>query len=537
MSRSQTRTQSYPISLHFATGASGDDEYLIEYNPYHTTEKWLSNRFSDLNTWKAWFGLFVVIIFFVMGGPGRVQEFFDKKPSGDGIIPPDLVGGTDIPSTINSTGQVLNLPQIEGVKQAAEGLGFTSIAVLCFLASFIALAVLYIIYRVTSEPTHLALSENGIAWEWRRTLLNRGSRVAWEDVRSIELSSPEGNTSALNCVINIKTEAKEPVMQIKLGGLATHDDRQALLDSIERWAPDATRDAQLTDLLAAPQDQSYTELWLEALSAPPDRERLEPLSDGTKMQGGKFTVVGHLGTGGQGTAYDAVDADGNAVVLKEFILPVYVDINVRKQALDRMNNEVKLLQNLDHPQIVKLIDFFFEDHRNYLVLEKISGGSLRTMVEKGKRFSQDEVIALSMQMAEILSYLHSLSPPIVHRDFTPDNLMLQEDGLLKLLDFNVAQQKTSSVTCTVVGKQAYLPPEQFRGKPCSQSDIYAMGATMYFLLVGEDPDAITSSHPAKVAEVEEKLDALVAKATALELEKRYQDADSLLEDLKNLAQC
>lgn len=157
------------------------------------------------------------------------------------------------------------------------------------------------------------------------------------------------------------------------------------------------------------------------------------------------------------------------------------------------------------------------------------------MVEKGKRFSQEEVIALSIQMAEILSYLHSLSPPIVHRDFTPDNLMLQEDGLLKLLDFNVAQQKTSSVTCTVVGKQAYLPPEQFRGKPCSQSDIYAMGATIYFLLVGEDPDAITSSHPAKVTEVEEKLDALVAKATALELDKRYQDAESLLEDLKNLA--
>ncbi|MEZ4537268.1 MAG: hypothetical protein R3D26_20055 [Cyanobacteriota/Melainabacteria group bacterium] len=236
MSRSQT--QSYPISLHFATGASGDDEYLIEYNPYHTTEKWLSNRFSDLNTWKAWFGLFVVIIFFVMGGPGRVQDFFDKKPSGDVIIPPDLGSGGGIPGGVSGSGtdQVLNLPNFEGVKTAAEGLGFTSIAVLCFLASFIALAVLYIVYRVTSEPTHLALSENGIAWEWRRTLLNRGSRVAWEDVRSIELSSPEGNTSALNCVINIKTEAKEPVMQIKLGGLATHDDRQALLDSIERWA-------------------------------------------------------------------------------------------------------------------------------------------------------------------------------------------------------------------------------------------------------------------------------------------------------------
>ncbi len=524
--------QTYPVSAEF--GVNSEEEYLIEYNPYHTTEKWLSNRFSDLNTWKAWFGLFVVIIFFVMGGPGKVQDFFGKRgtPTGGTIGSPDPISGTagGVGGGIDPGSITANLPN---VPLGAE-VPITSIAVLVFIASLISLLVLYIVYRVTSEPTHIALSENGIAWEWRRALLNRGKRIAWEDVKSIQLLSPEGNTSALNCIINIKADEKEPAMQIKLGGLATHDDRQALLDAMEKWAPHASQDARIPDLLAAPQDQSYTELWLEALSAPPDRERLEPLSDGTKLQGGKYTVVGHLGTGGQGTAYDTVDNEGNEVVLKEFILPVYVDVNVRKQALERMNNEVKLLQNLDHPQIVELIDFFFEDHRNYLVLEKISGASLRTKIEKGQKFSNDEVVKLSIQMGEILSYLHGLTPPIVHRDFTPDNLILQENGVLKLLDFNVAQQKTATVTCTVVGKQSYLPPEQFRGKPCPQSDIYAMGATIYFLLTGEDPDAITSSHPSEKADVESRLDELVAKATALELDKRFQSAEDILEDLKTL---
>ena len=525
--------QKYPVNSLFAV--DNENEFLIEYNPYHTTEKWLSNRFSDLNTWKAWFGLFVVIIFFVMGGPQKVQDFFDGTKAGGG----GLGGGLEPLTSGGITGGgATGAMHTDTIKNVSEALSNTlplgSMAVLGAIASLISLIVLYIIYRVTSEPTHIALSENGIAWEWRRALLNKGTRVAWQDVKHIELTSPEGNTSALNCVINIRTDAKEPAMKIKLGGLATHEERQTLLDCVEKWAQTAHKDAQLADILAAPQDQSYTELWLEALSAPPDRERLEPLVDGTKLQEGKYTVVGHLGTGGQGTAYDAIDADGNEIVLKEFILPVYVDINVRKQALERMNNEVKLLQDLDHPQIVKLEDFFFEDHRNYLVLEKITGESLRTMVEQGKKFSEDEVIGLAQQMCQILSYLHSHSPPVVHRDFTPDNLILNREGLLKLLDFNVAQQKTASVTCTVVGKQAYLPPEQFRGKPSSQSDIYAMGATLYFLLVGQDPDAITSSHPKEKVEVSEKLDELVAKATHLELDKRYEKAEDMLKELETL---
>jgi serine/threonine-protein kinase len=123
----------------------------------------------------------------------------------------------------------------------------------------------------------------------------------------------------------------------------------------------------------------------------------------------------------------------------------------------------------------------------------------------------------------------------VHRDFTPDNLILDKDGTLKLIDFDVAQQREQTTSATVVGKHAYLPPEQFRGKPCPQSDIYALGATLHFLLTGCDPEPLTSSHPLTVRpEIAAALDGIVARCTQLDLDKRYETAAQIKLDLHNM---
>lgn len=220
-------------------------------------------------------------------------------------------------------------------------------------------------------------------------------------------------------------------------------------------------------------------------------------------------------------------------MLKEFILPVYVDVNVRRQALESMQHEAAMLKRMDSPRVVKLIEFFVEDHRGYLVLERIDGLSLRRVVEAEGRMSEERVRELAAQMCSILTYLHSLSPPVVHRDFTPDNLILGKDGILKLVDFNVAQQTESTATGTVVGKHAYLPPEQFRGRPTPQSDIYAMGATLVYLLIGEDPEPITCSHPIlQREEISPELDQIVARATALDTTKRYATIENMALDLE-----
>jgi serine/threonine-protein kinase len=121
----------------------------------------------------------------------------------------------------------------------------------------------------------------------------------------------------------------------------------------------------------------------------------------------------------------------------------------------------------------------------------------------------------------------------VHRDFTPDNLLVGNDGILKLIDFNVAHDKQGSSTATVLGKHAYLPPEQFRGQPSPRSDIYAMGCTLYFLLTGLDPEPLTqSSFEQATTPAEKILSGIIYKCTALDENERFQTVDEILPLLK-----
>jgi len=278
-------------------------------------------------------------------------------------------------------------------------------------------------------------------------------------------------------------------------------------------------------------EHSYTELWLQSLSTPPERNSLQALAPGQRLQHDQFVVVKRLGVGGQGTAYLCKDElNKTEVVLKETVVPVYADRVIKEQTLKRFEHEAKILQSLDCDGIVKLVDYFFEDHRGYLVLEHVDAKNLRQIVEEKGALPEKQVQDLARQMCDILGYLHERK--IIHRDFTPDNLMLHANGQLKLIDFNVAQLQQVGTTGTIAGKHAYLPPEQFRGKATLQSDIYAMGATLQYLLTGADPEPISQSSPleSKVS-VSEELDQLIRDCTATDCAKRtlsVQDAGAQL---------
>jgi serine/threonine-protein kinase len=114
--------------------------------------------------------------------------------------------------------------------------------------------------------------------------------------------------------------------------------------------------------------------------------------------------------------------------------------------------------------------------------------------------------------------------------------MLDQDGNLILIDFDVAQQQIdSSKTATVVGKPPYMPPEQIRGKPTTRSDIYALGATLHFLLTGCDPEPLTSSHPRTLNDlVSVELDNIVARATSLYDVDRFSDTQAMRSELSAL---
>jgi tRNA A-37 threonylcarbamoyl transferase component Bud32 len=302
------------------------------------------------------------------------------------------------------------------------------------------------------------------------------------------------------------------------------------INALRTWAPHAVHDCKFpteNTSLNKVDEHTYTKLWFKYYSTGTERQRPGQLTAEEELQDGRFKIVERLGSGGQGTAYVAIDQSGLAragteIVLKEYILPVHRGEQVMEQSAKRLRQEAEILQKIDHPNIVKLLDEFTEDHRGYLVMEYVRGTQLKALVAQEGPQPEATVRELALQICDILDYLHSMDPPIIHRDLTPDNLILQNDGNVKLVDFNVAHQLESVATATVVGKHAYIPPEQFRGKPTPQSDIYALGCTMHFLLTGQEPEPLTVSRPRLLNEaVSEQLNQIIATCTNMDASKRF----------------
>lgn len=397
-------------------------------------------------------------------------------------------------------------------------------------AALVVAAVAFV-YRVLCTPNLLLADPKGI-----KLLFSLGDfsvprgQISWSALCRAELFKPPGNAGVERWKVRL-TDGNRSKFDFSLSALSL-EDRARLLKRIENFAPACEIDPDLAQSMMPKSERTYTELWLQSLTQAPERKTMDPLEPGQKIAEGRFLLVKRLGVGGQGTAYlcRVSDDASTTVVLKETILPVFVDQSVRRNALEKFEHEARMLQSLDNPRIVKLLDYFIEDHRSYLVLEHIDGLSLREMVLRDGPLASEVVHDLALQMCDILRVLHGQG--VVHRDFTPDNLILNSSSMLKLIDFNVAQQLKAGSSGTIVGKHAYLPPEQFRGKATSQSDLYAMGATLFFLLTGCDPEPISQSSPASVhPDIDASLDYIVRKATALQCEKRYATSEELEQDL------
>lgn len=473
-----------------------DDDYVIPYHPFEELERWFKQRTSQRSTKKLLYVLVLVLIFMAVGAPQWTLDLLTSLARETGAQ-------TEVAALKSA-----NLFIINAVQLAIWAVMFLGVVIF------------------NSKPTHIGMSKKGVRFLWRHMLFTKdGAYFDWYFMNRISLIMPRGKTAPTDQQIVFENRDKGP-LHLRVGSIMETEQRARVLKAIEKFAPEVHRDAAVLQALEPPADHSYTELWLQALTAPPKRERFKPLTEGSKLHEQRFEIKRQLGVGGQGTAYLATDTEsGEDIVLKEFILPVYVDVSVRRQSLERFENEARILKQLNHDQIVKLKDFFVEDHRSYLVLEHIDGQSLKEIVDRDGPLPEARVRELGKQMCDILHYLHGLEPPVVHRDFTPDNLILRKDGTLKLVDFNVAQQTESTATGTVVGKHAYLPPEQFRGTPGTRSDIYAMGATLHFLLTGKEPEPISVSHPKRInPEVSEQLNVTVEVATALSEEARYNNA-------------
>ena len=270
------------------------------------------------------------------------------------------------------------------------------------------------------------------------------------------------------------------------------------------------------------------------------------LAPGTILQE-RYRIVRQLGKGGMGAVYEAEDERlGITVALKETFSS---ETTARKQ----FAQEAYLLAGLQHPALPRVSDHFTEGDRAFLVMQFISGVDLaKIIVQQPGPFPRDQVVAWADQLLDALIYLHSQDRQVIHRDIKPHNLKVTANGQIALLDFGLAKAQSpdaNSLASFFGYTRQYAPLEQIQGLTTGpQSDIYALGATLYYLLTGNRPvDAVTREaaliqgrlDPLKPAneihpQVGRELAAILHRAMAPNPEDRYSSAKEFREVLRRI---
>lgn len=202
-----------------------------------------------------------------------------------------------------------------------------------------------------------------------------------------------------------------------------------------------------------------------------------------------YQVLRTLGQGGMGTTYLAWDAAGWIAGYPQLLVLKQMNADMAKiaKAQELFEREAYTLKSLSHPGIPKYYDFFVDSGKKYLAMELVHGQDLEKLVYTTGPVTPSRAIAWMIQTCDILDYLHRQDPPLIHRDIKPANLMVRSsNNQIVVLDFG-AVKEIGTAPGTRIGAEGYCAPEQERGQPLTQSDLYAIGPTLIFLLTGENP--------------------------------------------------
>ncbi len=368
------------------------------------------------------------------------------------------------------------------------------------------------------------------------------SFIPWEEITEVQLKKNDDTDDPLEGDIILvrdltNTSPVDEQVLIELSRIPDLPTRQKAMRLIERYATNAKFNKEFLRTTTNITDIQFTELWLKESQQHSEAPKEEQMSicDGAESVGnGKYKVNRVLGYGGQGTTY-LVSEEGHEEpkVVKELILPQYADVRIVQEATKRFERATEILASLDHPKIVKLHESFIENGRAYIVLEFISGKTLRDIVTPDRTLSVDRICELGLQMCDILDYLHTREPAVLHCDFAPDNLILSFDSKIKLVDFDVARVANSTAFSSIAGRPSYTPPEQFRGEPNTRSDLYAMGAILKFLLTGQDPAPLSGGEIIITGtDPESRLKELINRLLAFEADQRPATAQEVKDQLQ-----
>lgn len=398
---------------------------------------------------------------------------------------------------------------------------------LCFYLGLVACGLFTILVCVDNK---LVLTENGIELP-RRFLLELFflRKRPWRDLYMVEFRNNE-----------LLIQFKAGQARFKLAGVRTSDVKD-LVVAVRSNAPDAKyffdKNAValgIPGIKSTADGSSFTAIWEQDLASRFGSTAYVPLEAKSQLQDGRLTIIGQISFGGLSAIYLCKDNLGETVILKEAVVPLNADETSKAKALEMFTREAHILQELSHPNIARVLDHFVENDRNYLVLEHINGLDLRAYIKEHGPQAERLIMRWALEIADVVQYLHDQKPPIVHRDVTPDNIVLDRTGSIKLIDFGAANQLLTTATGTLVGKQAYISPEQFRGKAVSASDIYSFGCTLYYLATGRDPEALAQSElPQDLAERMPQLNDIIKSCTAMEVADRAVSMKIIGEQARN----
>lgn len=263
---------------------------------------------------------------------------------------------------------------------------------------------------------------------------------------------------------------------------------------------------------------------------------------------GRYTVLDSLGKGSCGVVYRAFDPFVRRYVAIKVYRKNYVNLEEENEdlALKNFLSEAHTAGQLLHPNIVALYDVGLQGDQNYIVMEYVSGHDLNYYAKGGKKLPIAKCIDVIFKCCDALDYAHRKG--VIHRDIKPGNILLDDEGVAKLTDFNIANtdHTATMIEDGLIGSPAYMPPEIIEGKAISpQSDIYSLGVALFQLLSGQlpfkgetthsvlyqilnqEPPSLLAMRPGLPARIED----IVMKCLEKDPANRYQSCKQLASDL------
>mgnify|MGYP001604200639 FL=1 len=213
-----------------------------------------------------------------------------------------------------------------------------------------------------------------------------------------------------------------------------------------------------------------------------------------KLLGGKYKIIEKIATGGWSTIYKAKRTllDSDDIIAVKIL---HLNLSDNPQDIKRFYNEAAAIRELRHPNAIHLYDFDRDTNGTiYMAMEFISGKNLKEIIKDTGTFDVTRMLNIIFQICDVISTAHKHPKKIIHRDITPQNIMLTKvgdtDDFVKVLDFGIVKLRTHdnvSLTGSIVGTPPYMAPEQWRGECDERTDIYSLGVIMYEMLTGDPP--------------------------------------------------